>query len=144
MKSPLSRFLVRWVVSSLGLWIAAGLLSHSINYQNRLTVIIMAGLLLAVVNVIIKPIIVILSLPAILVTLGLFMIIVNGFMVFLVSKLYTSLEITSFWAAIVTGVIIGLVNYLVSAILEDHTPQAQRAAGSGQPLERKYIKNNQE
>jgi putative membrane protein len=119
MKSPLSRFLLRWMVSSLGLWIAAGLLSHSIDYQDRLGVIIVAGLILAVINILIKPIVVILSLPAILFTLGLFMIIVNGFMVFLVSKLYAPLEITNFWAAVLAGMIIGLVNYLVTTILEE-------------------------
>ncbi|HEX8182507.1 MAG TPA: phage holin family protein [Candidatus Saccharimonadales bacterium] len=119
MKRPFYRFLIRWLVSSLGLWIAAGLLSNSIDYQDRVFVIIIAGLLLAIVNVIIKPIVVILSLPAILLTLGLFMIVVNGLMVFLVSKLYAPLEITNFWAAILAGMIIGLVNYLVTAILEE-------------------------
>jgi putative membrane protein len=118
MNNPLARFLTRWLVSSLGLWIAAGLLSHSINYGDQLRVIIIAGLLLAVINTFIKPIIIILSLPAILLTLGLFMIIVNGLTVYLVSKLYAPLEITNFWAAILAGMIIGLVNYLVTAILD--------------------------
>lgn len=110
--------MTRWLVSGLGLWIAAGLLSQSIDYQDKLRVIIIAGLILAIVNTFIRPLIVILSLPAILLTLGLFMIVVNGLMVFLVSKLYTPLEITNFWAAILAGVIIGLVNYLVTAILD--------------------------
>jgi putative membrane protein len=118
MKSPLARFLVRWFVCSLGLWIAAGLLASRITYQNELRVIIVAGLVLAIVNVIIRPIVVILSLPAILLSLGLFMVIINGFMVFLVSKLYGPLHVTNFWAAMLAGIIIGLVNYLVSAILE--------------------------
>lgn len=114
----LYRFLVRWLVCSLGLWIAAGLLSTNITYQDRLQVIVVAGLVLAVINAILRPIIIILSLPAILLSLGLFMIVINGFMVFLVSKLYTQLHITNFWVAILAGMIIGLVNYLVSAILE--------------------------
>lgn len=118
MNKPILRFLTRWLVSGLGLWIAAGLLSNSIDYQDKLRVIIIAGLLLAIVNTFIRPIVVILSLPAILLTLGLFMIIVNGLMVFLVSKLYAPLEITNFWAAILAGVVIGLVNYLVTAILD--------------------------
>jgi putative membrane protein len=121
MKQPIFRFLMRWLVSSLGLWIAAGLLSNSIDYQDEIGVILIAGLILAIVNAVIKPIVVILSLPAILLTLGLFMIIVNGLMVFLVSKLYTPLEITNFWAAILAGMIIGLVNYLVTTILEKRT-----------------------
>ncbi|HEU4914629.1 MAG TPA: phage holin family protein [Candidatus Saccharimonadales bacterium] len=115
----LYRFLVRWLVCSLGLWIAAGLLSSGIDYGSSVHVVIVAGLILAVINSILRPLIVILSLPAILFTLGLFMIIINGFMVFLVSKFYSSLEITSFWWAVLAGMIIGLVNYLVTAILEN-------------------------
>ena len=118
MNKPLARFLVRWLVCSLGLWIAAGLLGQGITYQSRLRVIIISGLVLAIINVIIRPILVILSLPAILLSLGLFMIIINGFTVFLASKLYTPLHVTNFWAAVLAGIIIGLVNYLVTAILE--------------------------
>lgn len=119
MNKPLFRFITRWLVSSLGLWIAAGFLSRSINYQSELSVIVVAGLVLAVINTILKPLIVILSLPALLVSLGLFMVIINGLTVFLVSILYPSLHFTSFWAAVFAGMVIGLVNYLVTAILED-------------------------
>ncbi|MEK7153820.1 MAG: phage holin family protein [Patescibacteria group bacterium] len=113
------RFLVRWLVCSLGLWIAAGLLGSGVDYGSSAHVVIIAGLILALVNSVIRPIVVILSLPAILFTLGLFMIVINGLMVFLVGWFYPSLEITSFWMAILAGMIIGLVNYLVTAILEN-------------------------
>lgn len=119
-QSGMYRFGVRWFVCGLGLWIAAGLFS-GITYGNRLGVIIMAGLILAFVNSIIKPIVIILSLPAILFSLGLFMIVVNGLMVALVSRLYPELQITSFTAAILAGIVIGLVNYLVTTILEERT-----------------------
>ncbi|MDB5169075.1 MAG: putative rane protein [Candidatus Saccharibacteria bacterium] len=119
MNRPLYRFLVRWLVCSLGLWIAAGFLSSSITYDNKLRVIILAGLMLAVINIVLKPALIILSLPAILFSLGLFMIIINGATVFIASKLYTPLHITNFWAAVFAGMVIGLVNYLVTAILED-------------------------
>jgi len=118
MKRPFSRFFIRWLVCSLGLWIAAGLLNNRITYNSQIGVIIIAGLILAIVNAIIKPLVIILSLPAILFTLGLFMIVINGLMILLVSKLYTPLHVTNFWGAILAGVIIGLVNYLVTAILE--------------------------
>ncbi|HKR81595.1 MAG TPA: phage holin family protein [Candidatus Saccharimonadales bacterium] len=116
----LYRLLVRWLVCSLGLWIAAGLLGNHITYDHRIQVVIVAGLVLAIINAVLRPIIVILSLPAIVFTLGLFMVVINGFMVFLVSKLYTALHVTNFWAAVLAGMIIGLVNYLVTTILEDH------------------------
>jgi putative membrane protein len=116
---PLNSFLIRWLVCSLGLWIAAGFLSSSISYDNKLRGIIVAGLVLALINIVIKPIIIIFSLPAILLTLGLFMIIINGLTVFIASKLYHPLHVTNFWAAIFAGMVIGLVNYLVTSIIED-------------------------
>jgi len=119
MKRPFSRFLVRWFVCSLGLWIASGLLGQRITYNSHVGVIIVAGFILALVNAFIKPIVVILSLPAILFSLGLFMIVINGLMVTLVSKLYGSLHVTNFGAAMLAGMVIGLVNYLVTTILED-------------------------
>lgn len=116
---PIYSFLTRWLVCSLGLWIAAGFLSSSINYDNKLRVIVIAGLLLAIINVILKPVLIVFSLPAIVLTLGLFMIIINGLTVFIASKLYHPLHVTNFWAAVFAGMVIGLVNYLVTAILED-------------------------
>ena len=119
MRSPLSRFALRWFVCALGLWVAAGLLGESITYQRSAGVIIVSGLILALVNTVIKPIVVVLSLPAILFSLGLFMIVINGLMVLLAGKLYAPLNITNFGAAMLAGMVIGLVNYLVTTILEE-------------------------
>lgn len=111
--------MIRWFVCGLGLWIAAGLLGDRIDYDSRVGVVIVAGLILAIINAVIKPIIVILSLPAILFSLGLFMIVINGFMVYIVGWLYPQLEIATFGSAMLAGLVIGLVNYLVSVILEE-------------------------
>ena len=116
---PTFRFLIRWLVSGLGLWIAAAFLSESISYNNELAVIILSGLVLAIINTFIKPVLVILSLPAIFLSVGQFMIIINGLTVFIASKLYGPLQIDNFWAAVFAGMVIGLVNYLVTTILED-------------------------
>ena len=119
MKSASGRFIVRWFVCGLGLWIAAALLgSNRITFQNDLAVIIISGLLLAVLNTVIKPLVVILSLPAILFSLGLFMIVINGLMVLIASALYSPLHVKNFGAAMLAGMIIGLVNYLVTTILD--------------------------
>jgi putative membrane protein len=118
-RGPIARFVLRWFVCGLGLWIAAGILGERISYDSRIGVIITAGFILALINVIIKPIVIILSLPAILFSLGLFMIVINGFMVLLVSKFYSELQVTNFGAAMLAGMVIGLVNYLVTTILEE-------------------------
>ena len=120
-QKPPYRFATRWLVCSLGLWIAAGVLSSSISYGNRFGVIVVAGLVLAVINTIVKPLLIFLSLPALLISLGLFMIIINGLTVLLASKLYHPLHVTNFWAAVFAGMVIGLVNYLVTAVLEGVT-----------------------
>lgn len=119
MKNAVVRFLVRWVVSTLGLWIAANLIgSDRITYQDSLWVIAVAGLVLALVNMIIKPIVVVLSLPAILFSLGLFMIVINAGMVLLASWLYTPFDVDNFWVALLAGIIIGAVNYIVTTLLD--------------------------
>lgn len=118
MRKQVFNLLLRWGINSLGLWIAASLIGSVSFDQDKLSVILWSGLLLAIINAFIKPIVVILSLPAIVLTLGLFVVVVNGLMVSLLSKFYGQLNIESFGAAIVTGLVIGLVNFLVTKIVE--------------------------
>ncbi len=118
--SILGRFVVRWFVCALGLWIAANILgSDRIDFQQRFGVVVISGFVLALVNTFIKPIIVFLSLPAVLLTLGIFMLVINGFTVMLAAKLYSSLEVRDFVSAMLAGLIIGLVNFLVTALIEE-------------------------
>lgn len=114
----LASFVLRWAICSLGLWVAAGLLGGSVNLQDRLGAVVIAGAILALINVTVKPLLILLSVPFIVLSLGLFMAIINGLTVYLASKLYTPLQIENFGAAIVAGLVIGLVNYLVTAILD--------------------------
>lgn len=116
-RNPLVRFLIRWMICCLGLWIAAAFLGNRISYSDGGAIII-SGLILAAINVVLKPVIFILALPAVILTLGLFMIVINGLMVYLVSVLYKPLHVTNFLAAVLAGMIIGLVNYLVTTIID--------------------------
>lgn len=116
MKRLFIAFGFRWLACSLGLWLAAALLGSHISYGGTVGAILGAGFLLAVLNTLLKPILVILSLPAVILTLGLFMLIINGLTVYLVSLLYAPLDVGSFWAAIFAGIMISLVNYVISAI----------------------------
>lgn len=109
-------FILRWALNSLGLWVAVRLIG-SINYDGSLLMIFLAGLILSIINVIIKPILVILSLPFILVTLGLFMVVVNGVMVYIAAALSPGLSM-GFGSAVLAGLIIGLINYALTHILD--------------------------
>ena len=113
-------FLVRWALNSVGLWIAVRLLGT--GYENvEVTAgfwgFVLAGLIFSLVNSIFKPLAVFLSLPAILLTLGLFFLIVNGTLVY-VSLLIAPGISMSFFNSILTGIILSLVNYIVSAAVE--------------------------
>jgi putative membrane protein len=116
----LTRFAVRWLVSGLGLWIASGILGpERLSVGDTVWTVVGAGFFLALVNMAIKPLLVLLSFPAIILSLGLFMLILNGFLIMLAHWIYHPLYVSSFWVAIVAGIIVGLVNFLVSKVLED-------------------------
>jgi putative membrane protein len=123
MRRQFAVFLLRWLLNSFGLWVAVRLLGT--GYTNdvvdaSLSVFLLAGLVFSVINTILRPIIVILSLPAILLTLGLFILIVNGIMVYISLKLAPGLQMT-FVNSILTGMILSLINYIVSSVLEIST-----------------------
>jgi putative membrane protein len=113
-------FIVRWIFNSLGLWVAARIFSgNGITYDESqgLALFLSAGFVLSLVNVVLKPLVMILSLPAILLTLGLFTIVVNGFMVYLAGSIVPGLEIT-FWTAVLAGMIVSLINYTLTGLID--------------------------
>jgi putative membrane protein len=118
-------FLLRWVFNSLGLWVAARILNgNGITYPDDagLAFFLSAGLVLSVINAILKPIIIILSLPAILLTLGLFTLVVNGVTVYLAGLFVPGLHI-GFWAAVLAGMIISLINYVLTSLVDSGREQ---------------------
>lgn len=113
-------FLLRWVFNSLGLWVAARILNgHGVMYQEEagIYLFLSAGLILSILNAVLKPIIIILSLPAILLTLGLFTLIVNGVTVYLAGIFVPGLSLT-FWASVLAGMIISLINYVLTNLID--------------------------
>ncbi|MFO0882357.1 MAG: phage holin family protein [Candidatus Saccharimonadales bacterium] len=117
MKKQLLTFIVRWFANTLALWLSAsifGLVDKSASIET----LAIGGFILAILNAIIKPLLIIFTLPAIALTLGFFLIVINGVVVWLASLLYQPLNIDSFWAAVLVGIVIGLVNYMVTIIAE--------------------------
>lgn len=120
MQHFLTHFFVRWIISGLGLWIAASLLgSERLSVGEGFGTIAGAGFFLALVNMALKPILVILSFPAIIFSLGLFMLVLNGFLILIASWIYDPLYVKNLGVAIVAGIIVGLINFLVTKIMEE-------------------------
>ena len=120
MKRQFLTFVVRWVLNSFGLWVAVRIFGTGYSDQQLsegFLVFLVAGLIFSLINAIMRPIVIILSLPAILITLGLFTVIVNGLMVYISLKLAPGLSMT-FWNSVLTGFVLRLINYIVSSALE--------------------------
>ncbi len=120
MKRQFLIFIIRWILNSFGLWVAVRLFGTGYSDQQidaSIHVFLIAGLIFSLINAVLKPAVIILSLPAILVTLGLFTVVVNGLMVYISLKLAPGLQMT-FLNSVLTGLVLSLVNYIVSSALE--------------------------
>lgn len=120
MRRQFAVFLLRWLLNSFGLWLAVRLLGtgyDDIDVNASLSLFLFAGLVFSIINTVLRPIVIILSLPAILLTLGLFILVVNGIMVYVSLQLTPGIQMT-FINSILTGMILSLINYIVSSVLE--------------------------
>lgn len=120
MKAQFALFVVRWIANSFGLWVAVRLLGTGVSsdlVDASLNVFLLAGLIFSILNSLIRPIVVILALPAILLTLGLFTLVVNGFMVWLALQLTPGLSMT-FLDSIFAGMFLSLINYIIGSVRE--------------------------
>ena len=119
--------MARWILNTIGLWLSIKLFGTGYAAApTSIMVFVIAGLIFSIVNAMLKPVLILLALPALMITLGLFMFVVNGVLVYISLKLSPDITIT-FWHAILTGAVISLVNYIVSNII-DITPQTEGAS----------------
>lgn len=114
----IKHFLLRWAANALGLWLAGELIA-GVSYSEDYMVLAIASLIFSLVNAVIRPIIVILSLPAIILTLGLFTLVINSFMLYLVMVLYPAFTVSTFGSAILAVIIIWLVNFAASTLVKE-------------------------
>jgi len=107
-------FILRGLVAALGLWAATEIFKGGIVIDTPWT-LIFAGLLLGVANAIVRPIAVVLSLPVLLVTLGLFLLVINAAMLGLVALLLSGFKIVGgFWTAVGGSIVVSLVSWVAS------------------------------
>jgi len=108
-------FLLRAAITALGLWVASELLSGmAFDAPSKL---ILAAIVLGVINAFVRPLAFILTLPITIVTLGLFLLVLNAGMVALVAWLVPGFEISGFWTAMGAAIIVGLVSWAASSII---------------------------
>jgi len=108
-------FLLRACIVGLGLWLASSIVS-GVEIRSG-GALIAAAVLLAVVNAVVRPVLIILTLPITLLTLGLFLLIINGLMIELVSALLPGFVVVGLGSAILTSIIVSITGWLVNAFI---------------------------
>lgn len=126
----MKNFLIRLVVNAIALWLAAAVLSGihladgSSQTSDKIKTVLLVALVFGVVNALLKPIATFFSFPLLLVTLGLFMIIVNAAMLQLTSWLAGKFDLAFhvdhfFWDAVIGALIISVFGFVANVILPD-------------------------
>ena len=105
-------FLIRGVIVAIGLWVATLWVPGVVI--DRPSTLLLAGILLGVVNSVVRPIAIVLTLPMTIATLGLFLLVINAAMVGLVAWMLPGMHVAGFWSAFWTSVVVSLVSVVGS------------------------------
>jgi len=108
-------FLIQWAVTTLLLWVASHIFK-GITYTSP-GALWVAALLLGLVNAIVRPILVVLTLPLTILTLGLFLLVINALMMMLVSAVVKGFKVKGFWTAFFASVFIAVLSFFLDAVL---------------------------
>jgi putative membrane protein len=108
-------FLLRAAITALGLWVASELLS-GLSFDSTAKLIV-AAVVLGVVNAFVRPLAFILTLPLTVLTLGLFLLVLNAAMVGLVAWLVPGFQVAGFWTAVGAALIVSLVSWAASSVI---------------------------
>jgi putative membrane protein len=103
------RLLITWITNCIGLLIAAAVVP-AIGYGHKAGTLILAGLVLGVVNFAVRPLVILLTLPAVILSLGLALLLINALMLWVTSKFVTGLHVGGFWSTVAGALVMWVVN----------------------------------
>ena len=115
MLDNLAGFFIQWGITSLSLWVAS-LLFNGIRFSSTGSLIVSA-LLLGFANAVLRPLLVILTLPLTLVTLGFFLLVINALMLLLVAKVVSGFKISGFWTAFFASLFISILSMALGSLV---------------------------
>ena len=120
MLQNLTPFLVHWAITALALW-AASYLFRGIKFDSTGALFI-AALLLGFANAVVKPLLIVLTLPLTLLTFGLFLLVINALMILLVSALVRGFKVSGFWTALFASIFISLLSIAIGSLVGGSDP----------------------
>lgn len=110
-------FIAKVIIAAVGLWLADWLIA-GIETGGWVT-LLLAGLLLGLVNAFVRPVVTLLTLPLTLITLGLFLLVVNAAMIGLVGWLLPGFQVDGLWPAILAAIVTGVVSWVGQALIRE-------------------------
>jgi putative membrane protein len=114
----MQNLIIRLFVNAVALWVAARLVG-GIDLVEEFWPVIVVAAIFGLVNALIKPLVLVLSLPFVVLTLGLFTLVINALMLWLTAALLDSLHVAGFLPALLGGILISVVSFVFSLILPD-------------------------
>lgn len=126
-------FVVRLAITALGLW-AADTVVGGFRIDGAANVVI-AALLLGIVNALVRPVLVLLTLPLTLITLGAFLLVVNGISLAIVAWLVPGVSSAGLWPAVLAALIVSVVSWFASAFARGDADRPRRVEVTGRRLD---------
>jgi putative membrane protein len=129
MLTNITAFMLNWAMLALALWVASHVF-RGVTFDNRSSLAVSA-LLLGFANAIVRPLVVLLTLPLTLVTFVLFVLVINALMILLVSALVRGFRISGFWTAFFASNLVSVVSFLTEYFLTAGGPTALELPSGG-------------
>src|SRR5215212_6580013 len=114
-----------WASNVLGVW-ATSVIFEGVTNDDKFWVLLVAALVLFLANAIIRPIVIILTLPAVILTLGILLLFINAFTLWITDKIVPPFEVEGFWTYLGSVIIIWLVNMMVYGIFRPDTRESRQ------------------
>jgi len=118
------KFIVKLLVTSLAIIIASYLLD-GVHIDDFLTAIILSALL-ALLNVTVKPVLIILTLPVTIFTLGLFLLVINAVTILIAESIIPGVSVDGFWSALIFSILISLITWILEGLTKDKDTRSSR------------------
>ncbi len=112
------QFLVHWGITALSLWMAS-FIFDGITFESRGSLLVSA-LLLGLANAIIRPVVILLTIPLTVLTFGFFLLVINALMLLLVSRVVRGFKVAGFWTAFFASIFISILSFVVGVFIFQH------------------------
>jgi len=132
MFANISPFLMHWAITALSLWVASRLFK-GLRFASTWA-LVFSALFLGLANAVVRPLLVVLTLPLTLFSFGLFLLVINALMLLLVAKLVSGFRVDGFWTAFWASIFISLLSLVLGAFVLGGSPEytIQTQPGPGQ------------